>query len=251
MTREKPTSARPILVLKAGETLPDVKAVFGDFELWIAQGLERSVDELLVVEVYAGAELPDVSQVAGVVVTGSPAMVTDLADWSEASARWLAEVVHADAAPVLGICYGHQLLAHALGGRVASNPNGREMGTFEVRFPGGKGNLAPLFEAGSIPAHFSHLESVVEIPADAKVLASTALEPHCALAFGPRQWGVQFHPEFDVPIMRAYLEARRSNLVDEGLDPDTSIEAVVPTPGSSRTLARFAALVDAAGSDRG
>src|SRR3546814_4405831 len=58
-------------------------------------------------------------------------MVTERRDWSEATAAWLREAAHAGV-PVFGICYGHQLLAHALGGEVGDNPNGRKMGTVAV-----------------------------------------------------------------------------------------------------------------------
>ena len=119
----------PILILKTGEAPPPVKSRFGDFEDWIALGMGQPVDSLDVVSVYLGASLPSANRVSGVIVTGSPAMVTDRPDWSEASARWLANIVVEDSVPVLGVCYGHQLLAHGLGGEVGPNPKGREMGT--------------------------------------------------------------------------------------------------------------------------
>ena len=79
-----------------------------------------------------GAELPDPRTVAGVIITGAAAMVTEELDWSERTAAWIPAVLEAET-PLLGICYGHQLIAHALDGRVAKNLKGREMGTVEVR----------------------------------------------------------------------------------------------------------------------
>ena len=70
-----------------------------------------------------GDALPRREGFAGVIVTGSAAMVTERADWSERSADWLREAAH-DGMPLFGICYGHQLLAHALGGEVGYNPAG-------------------------------------------------------------------------------------------------------------------------------
>jgi GMP synthase (glutamine-hydrolysing) len=232
-----------IWVLKAGEALEPVRAVRGDFELWIAHGLGFEVEAIEVTSPFVGEALPDPARVGGVVVTGSPAMVSDREAWSEASGRWLAEIVEGDRAPVLGICFGHQLIAQALGGEVARNPRGREMGTVEVTLEAAALDADPLLRPGRIPAHMSHLESVLRPPPDAVVVASTALEPHAAMRFGPRQWGVQFHPEFDRDIMQRYVEARREALVEEGFEPNAIARRARDTPESAAVLRRFASIV--------
>lgn len=232
-----------ILVLKTGDALTPVKAVRGDFDEWIAKGMGVAEDEVTVANVHLGDPLPDPASIAGVVVTGSPAMVTDRADWSEASAAWLARLVEADAMPVLGICYGHQLMAHALGGEVGANPNGREMGTVLVRHDTAAIADDPVLTGAVDPGHMSHLESVLRPPPDAQVLATTDLEDHAVLRFGPRQWGLQYHPEFDRDIMQRYVEARREVVASEGLDPDAMVESAVETPVLTSTLVRFAAFV--------
>jgi len=246
---------RRILIIKTGEALAPVRRRRGDFEDWIAQGLGCSVDSLDVASVYRGEALPPAESVAGVVVTGSPAMVTERPEWSEDAARWLAKRVEGDELPVLGLCYGHQLICHGLGGEVGTNPEGREMGSVEVVFGGSPTaeadraeegadlGLGPLFESGAFPGHMSHVESVLRPPEGARVLAQTALDPHTVLAFGPRQWGVQFHPEFDRDIMQGYVEARRDILTSEGLDPDAMIESAVETDAITRVLSRFLELV--------
>ena len=245
-------TSKPILVLKTGETLPTVRAHCGDFEEWIARGLGRRTDEVEVASVHVGDPLPPIEAVSGVVITGSPAMVSDRAEWSERSAKWLSGIVAQDALPVLGLCYGHQLLAHSLGGEVGPNPNGREVGTLEVTFrtPDAGSDpidgLAPLFAPGVFFGHYSHVEVVLRPPPGAKVLARTRLDPNSAIAYGPRQWGVQFHPEFDREIMRRYVEARREILVAEGLDPDSIFAKAVETPDLNAVLDRFACVVDEA-----
>jgi GMP synthase (glutamine-hydrolysing) len=248
---------RPILVLKTGEALPPVKAACGDFEDWIARGLQRALGpgEVEVTAVYLGDALPAPDRIAGVVVTGSVAMVSDRESWSERSAAWLAGIVADDAVPVLGLCYGHQLIAHGLGGEVGPNPNGREMGTVEVHFapqvraaakvdPRGRdAALAPLFEPGVYLGHTSHLEAVLRLPRGAQVLARTALDPHSVIRYGRRQWGTQFHPEFDAEILRRYVEARREILLCEGRDPEAMISAIEETPDLAQVLERFARVV--------
>src|SRR3546814_10473402 len=92
-------------------------------------GLARGEAEA--VDVEGGEPPPPHEALAGVIVTGSGAMVTQRRDWSEATAAWLREAAHAGV-PGFGICYGHQLLAHALRGEVGDNPNGRKLGTVAV-----------------------------------------------------------------------------------------------------------------------
>ena len=83
-------------------------------------------------------------------------------------------------------------------------------------------------------------------PEGARVLAHTSLDPNTVIEFGPRQWGVQFHPEFDRPILQDYVEARREILIGEGFDPNEMIESVSETPGLTSVLRRFAQLVSGA-----
>ncbi len=236
-----------IWILMAGESLAPVKAARGDFDAWVAKALGRPLDEVEVVSPFRDEALPDASAVGGLVITGSPSMVTDREPWSEAAAAWVADIVEGDRAPVLGVCFGHQLIAHGLGGEVAPNPNGREMGTVEVSIDPESVGTDPLIRAGRFPVHMSHLESVVRPPTGAETLGTTAIEANAVLRFGPRQWGVQFHPEFDADIVRRYVEARREVLLRESLDPDTMVAEVRETPESASLLSRFADYVTSIG----
>jgi len=121
------------------------------------------------------------------------------------------------------------------------------MGTLEIRFATGTGRGEPLFEPGVLLGHFSHVESVLRPPEGATVLARTRLDPHSVIAYGPRQWGVQFHPEFDREIMQRYVEVRREVLAAEGLDPDALHARAVETPRLGAVLRRFAGLLGPAG----
>jgi GMP synthase (glutamine-hydrolysing) len=134
--------------------------------------------------------------------------------------------------PVLGICFGHQLIAQALGGEVKRNPLGREMGTMRVQ------RLAddPLF--AGLPATFdiqgTHADAVTRLPPGAEVLATTPRDAFAAFRVGGHVRGVQFHPEFDADVMRGYLHERREIVLQEGGDPDALLAAVHDeTPGAS------------------
>lgn len=242
------------LVIKTGRTYDGIHARHGCFEDWMIAGLGVARERVEVVSVFEGDLLPaqlddgrNGHRYCGIVITGSPAMVTERQPWSEAVARWLAfELVEKRArVPVLGICYGHQLIAHALGGRVDYNPRGREIGTVELQ---GTAALAddPLLGGTPFPlvAHVTHLQSVVELPPGAVHLAASALEPHHAFRIGDSIWGVQFHPEFSDDIMRAYIDLLDERMAREGLDVGAIRAAVRPAPASNAILRRFAVLAD-------
>ena len=166
------------------------------------------------------------------VITGSHDMVTDRRDWSERTASWLAEAASMGAS-ILGICYGHQLLAHALGGTVDYNLLGPERGTTEVTLLKAA-STDPLF--GGLPqtieVHVSHSQSVLRLPSDAVALAANNWDSNQAFRVGDRAWGVQFHPEFDAGIMHAYAAAEK---LPAGI-------RIIDTPFGGRILKRFALL---------
>jgi len=231
-----------LLVVKCGSALASVRERRGDYEEWILAGMGVARADALVAAVGEGVELPDPSGLSAAVVTGSSAMVSEREAWSERTAAWLREAIAAGI-PVLGICYGHQLLAHALGGRVAPNPRGREIGSVEVEaLPAARED--PLL--GGLPERFTaqatHVESVLELPVPATLLARSRGDPHQAFRVGARAWGVQFHPEFDADVIRGYLEARREILRQEGRDPEALVAEVRESACARSLLRRFAAL---------
>lgn len=247
---------KPLIILKTGSAPTAVASEHGDFESWFCDYLAAPVP-VQVINAVAGEALPDAEQLAGVLVTGSPAMVSHREDWSERAASWLVRI-HQAQVPLLGVCYGHQLIAHALGGRVGPNPAGRHIGTARLQFtPAARGDalLGDVFLGGvfsgdswqdgadaELLVQVTHQEHVQEPPPGAQILAQVALDPHHALRFGPSTWGLQFHPEFTAPVLRSYVALRRENIASEGLDPDQIHAAIVETPESTRILARFAAL---------
>lgn len=232
------SAASPFLILETGQPVASMRR-HGGFPHWIrtAAGLHR--DEAVVVDVERGDALPSREGFAGVIVTGSGAMVTDRHDWSEASAAWLRDAAHAGL-PLFGICYGHQLIAHALGGEVDWHPRGREMGTVDIERLAASGN-DPLFR--DLPERFAaqatHLQSVVRIPDGATLLARSDHDPVHAYRWGESVWGVQFHPEFSTTHMRGYVRARVDALRGEGLCPDATERSVSATPHARRVLRRF------------
>ena len=232
-------ATHPFLILQTGRPVPSMRR-YGSFAHWIRVAAGLGGDDVVVVDVEAGDPLPTREGFAGVIVTGSGAMVTERLPWSEASAAWLRDAAHAGL-PVLGICYGHQLLAHALGGQVGDNPAGREMGTVDIDLQVDAAD-DPLF--AGLPARFAvqatHLQTVLALPEGARLLATSRLDTAGAFRWGERAWGVQFHPEFSTIHMRGYIRARREALAGEGRDAAAMERAVRAAPLARRLLRRFA-----------
>ena len=228
------------LIIKTGSALPALRERLGDYEDWIAAGLGEG--GWRVVDATALEALPPPAAVAGVVVTGSPAMVSDRAPWSVALASWLRRA-HAAGLPLLGICYGHQLLADALGGEVGYHPAGAEVGFARVKLTAAAG-ADPLF--CYLPASFDaaviHWQSVLRLPPGAVRLAGNDFEPNHAFRVG-ESVGVQFHPEFSAEAIRAYLGLLAERLAGEGLDARSLAAYPDDLTAAAGLLRRFAARV--------
>ena len=239
------TRSNPIIIIKTGSTYPQISAHYGDFDTWISHGLGQS-SSLMVVDAPRGDALPTASEIAGVVVTGSHAMVTEQAPWMRKLTRWLYALVHEHRqVPVLGLCFGHQLLAQALGGEVADNPLGMEVGTVALRLTQAGRQDALLSAISGHPwAQVVHRQSVLTPPPGATVLASNVHDACQAFRYGERIWGVQFHPEFSADVMRAYLQALSGDTLTQQ-QVDHHLPEVRECTGASSILGRFAQLTAA------
>ncbi|MBB3184182.1 GMP synthase (glutamine-hydrolyzing) [Halomonas fontilapidosi] len=233
-----------LLIVKTGDSYPDIARDHGDFETLFQQVLAGSptAPSVRVFDATRATALPRLDDVDGLLITGSHAMVSHAEPWSEALKPWLVEARDRNIA-MLGVCYGHQLMASAFGGASDFHPAGRESGTREVTLTEA-GQQDPLL--GSLPgtfrAHLSHAQTVIRAPAGACVLATNGHDPHQALRHGPRQWSVQFHPEFTEAVMRAYLGHQRDALRDQGEAAERLIADVGGTPEATGLLTRFALL---------
>jgi len=234
---------KPVLILKMGPTIPHLARRRGDFDDWIAIPFTEQALSVVVVAPYAGEPLPRADSIAGVVISGSHAFVTDMEPWSKRVADWIPGVIAAEI-PLLGICYGHQLLALALGGTVGNSPVGIEMGTVEIQLS--RHASDDLLFGGlsrNFTAHVSHAQSVLTLPPGAVVLAANQAEPHQAVAMAQAAWGLQFHPEFDADIMRTYVSEFSPQLKHFGYDPNVIQQMIAETPFSRQILERFAQVV--------
>ncbi len=180
----------------------------------------------------------DASAYAGVLVTGSPAMVTDREDWSERAGNWLLTAID-KGLPVLGICYGHQLIAQAYGGLVDWHPKGAELGTHTITLtPGAQDHPLLAGLPQTFPASLAHSQTVISPPAKAVLLGASAHDPHQILAYNDQVLTLQFHPEFNAQTMRAYAEYSASRHKPQDR-PVNLGQPILDTPVAARILQTF------------
>lgn len=199
------TPALPLALIQLEVPPASVVAQIGEQPRWFIEALGLQPDEYLIVRPHLGEALPAFDQISGAILSGSWAMVTDHAEWSERSAAWIRAALEAEL-PLLGVCYGHQLMAYALGGEVADNPNGWERGLLPIRCTR-QAQRDPLLQG--LPPTFSvwlsHRQSVVTAPPQAQVLAASEQDGCQVVRYSPQALSVQFHPEFSRRIMSVCL----------------------------------------------
>lgn len=229
-----------IFILKTGAARQAITDKHGDMDQWIYKGLNS--DKVEIRDVRNGDTLPEPNECAGAVISGSYHMVTENLDWSLKLEEWVRQAI-ARKIPLLGICYGHQLIAKATGGEVGFHPQGVEIGTVKIH----KTNHAssdklfaqlPL----SFAAHAVHYQSVLKLPANAIRLAENSFEPNHAFRIGDCAWGVQFHPEFNDDIMRLNIKTKQESLEQDGLNTHQLLKNIQPTPTAATVLTAFTEL---------
>lgn len=221
-----------MLIVKAG-TFRGPRERLGDYENWFADLLGEAGARSSVWD--AAREPAPTQSPPAVLVTGSSCSAYDSAPWiaglGEVLARWARAGV-----PTLGVCFGHQLLAQALGGTVEKHPAGREVGTVLIDLTDA-GAEDPLF--AGFPRRFAanalHGDHVPRLPSGAINLAANAMVPVQAFGWGEHVRTVQFHPEFTGEAMRAYARHNVERLDGEN-GPGTAER--VATSSTDTPLAR-------------
>jgi GMP synthase (glutamine-hydrolysing) len=235
-----------ILLYKTGETDPRLVPTIGDYETWFG----RVFGDDATLEVHCAFDKPQhkLAGYDGMVITGSPRSLVDgeVEPWMDDAAAFVRAADDAGV-PVLGVCFGHQLVGYAYGGRVRTNPNGWEVGTVDVALTD-EGARDPLF-AGlprRIFVNQSHRDEVGTLGPTTRVLAAGAHTPHQAIAVGDHVRGVQFHPEMNAPVIQRIIAHRRLILADDAARRsranycvDSLIARATDTPDAERVLRNF------------
>lgn len=232
-------SSAPVLIIHTGDPNDELKHAYGSYAAQLQKAAGLADHETEIVSVFQGQYLREPQQYRAVLITGSPTMVTDLVEWSERTAQWLRQAAQVGL-PMFGVCYGHQLLSHAFGGKVGYNPAGRVAGTMAVHKQAAAGDEHLLHDVpDSFPAHMLHAQVVLEPPPGAVVLACSPKDPHHMLRLAPNIYSAQFHPEFSCEFVKAHLSYYTDTYRNSGIDTVAMCAQVSDTPQSAEILRRF------------
>lgn len=195
-----------ITILMAGQTLPPIRDMYGDFDSWFQTRPEQPAG-YTVHYLYRDHTLPEPQESDGWIITGSPDSVNDPLDWLPGVRKQLTAAVE-QGHPILGVCFGHQLLAQSMGAKVEMNRKGWELGSATIQLTT-DGLGSELFEGMDevLDVYQTHHDVVTELPEGAKILATNEMGIQ-AIGLGERIFGVQFHPEFTPGIAGMYVELR-------------------------------------------
>lgn len=201
-------------LLETGNPPGDLAETYGSYSAMF-EALLGPEHSYRVYDVQKGQLPADPAENDAYVITGSAAGVYDPLPWIEPLKAFLRETK--GEAPMVGVCFGHQIMAEAFGGKVEKSDKGWGVGlqayAVSEREPW-------MDDAGHVAVPGSHQDQVVALAPGARVLAGSAFTPYGVLAYDDaRAISMQFHPEFSPAYATALIEARRgTRFTDEQAD---------------------------------
>ncbi|MFP5332274.1 MAG: type 1 glutamine amidotransferase [Acidimicrobiia bacterium] len=190
----------------------ELAGLAGDYPDMFAELLAAHPDlELVPYDLTQGHFPESGEECDGWIITGSVHSVYDDVPWIRQLERLVRDLV-AERRKLVGICFGHQMIGQALGGKVERAPQGWAIGVREVEVH----EHAPWMDppADRFRLVHSHADQIVEPPEGIRILASSEHCPISVLAYGDHVLGIQGHPEFIPAFARAQMERRRGKVID-------------------------------------
>ncbi|RTE91055.1 type 1 glutamine amidotransferase [Bradyrhizobium sp. LVM 105] len=202
-----------ITIIETGLVPPEHRERHGSFPEMFER-MVRAEDPAATVEVISipnGDALPDPGKLEAVLITGAAAGVYDGLDWI-APLEDFVRTAYVNKTPMVGVCFGHQLIAQALGGTVRKSEKGWGIGrqVYQVLPENG------VIEGEAVAIAASHQDQVIEPPSDALTILSSEFTPHAGLLYANgTTLTVQPHPEFDVAFAQVCCDLRDGKAPDD------------------------------------
>lgn len=192
-----------ILIIKCGETFPEIKKLQGDYEDWIIKQSNLPLNVFKIFDISEGEQLRHPSEYMAAIITGSHTNINQRLAWIKQLKDWIIAARYSNI-PVLGISFGHQIIAEALGGKAKQNLSGTVFGIINIS-PTITGLCDPLFKniKGTFESYAFHSFEVTKLPLGAKLLATSGQNNIEAFKVD-KIYGIQFHPDFNAEIMKTY-----------------------------------------------
>lgn len=202
---------KPIAILETGKPPEALKDTFDDYPARFRALLGEGVATVRF-DVQAGRLPEDPGTFQGAIVTGSAAGVYDDLPWIAPLSDWLRAA--RGQTRLVGICFGHQIMAQAFGGHVAKSDKGWGVGLHRYQVLAEEPWMFPRSASIAIPV--SHQDQVLVPPADARVIAASDFTPFAGLAWDDAM-SFQCHPEFQPDYAAALVESRRGTRIPDAL----------------------------------
>lgn len=190
-------------ILLAGHTPEELQPVFGRYDRMFEAFLGEHTFTYSTWAVVDGEFPASLDEADAWLITGSRHGVYEDHAWIPPLEKFIRAVYAADL-PLVGICFGHQILAQALGGRVEKFSGGWSVGRVTYTLDASLG----IGDAGGAPLLACHQDQVVTLPPDATVVGSSPFCQYAALAYGDKAFSLQPHPEFNDAFIEDLVEAR-------------------------------------------
>ncbi len=208
-------------ILEAGHVLSALSEEFGSYPEMFASFLAGYGFEFETYSVVDGIFPQSATSADGWLITGSRYGAYEDLDWIE-PLEVLIRDAYARSIPIVGVCFGHQILAQALGGVVEKFDGGWSVGPTDYRLEGVENPVSVMA---------FHQDQVVKPPKDAKVIGSTPFCENAVLVYGNKALSIQPHPEFSDDFFAALLEKRGRGLIPQDLLDSAADKIGVPLSG--------------------
>ena len=226
-------------ILQCDDVLEQLQPEFGNYPQMFQQLLDQVADDLSyqTYDVRIGQYPEDINECDGYITTGSRYGVNDGLAWVDRLEEFVRELYKAGK-PFVGICFGHQLLAKALGGEVEKSPKGWGAGVSFNEVKEQKSWMQP--EQTALDLVVSHQDQICALPEGAEILAASQFCPQYMIQVGQHMLGVQGHPEFSRAYSAALTDTRRDRIPPNRVrEAFNSLKAEVDDLTATRWIVNF------------